>query len=990
MLFWRDFVSALLKSSIENYVETWTTVMDNVQAHDLESVIITSELYRRPSRTPDHQAENQALTSLAEAMSTAPETVLQRLVEAAMALTRSGSAGISLLEPGGENGAFRWVATAGAWSPYRNGTMPREASPCGEVIAREAVLLMKNPERSFPALLRAVPSISEGLLIPFFIDGVPVGTLWTIKHNADDHFEPEDARIVESLARFASAAQKFVLALRSAQDDQLASHTRLRALTLASTDAFYVMSPDMKVLQALSGGEFIADTTNPRQSWIEDYIPKADQARTLAAIDEAIRTEGNFHLEHRVHQIDGSIGWAVSRAVPIVDVSGRITEWFGAAQDITATKQAEAVLRANEERQAFLLKLSDALRAEPGPKAIANRALQMLMEQLRLDRCYVGIYRLAEDIGEFPYQVHDDRLSPMPGQVRLSDFPDSLQVALDRTLVINDVMAMQGLSGSDKDSFDALGMSALIAATLRKGENNPLWAINAISTGPRVWTRDEVALVEEVAERTWAAIERASAEAALHASEERFASFAASSTDVLWIRRADTMEMEYLSPAFAAVYGLDPNEAMGGVHRWAALIVPDDRDVALGHLAAARLGKAAVHEFRIRRPSDGAFRWIRDHDFPLYDGADVKWIGGIATDVTEAKLSAEHQSVLLAELQHRVRNIMAMLRSMVARSVDGAASAADFSTLITGRLRALARTQALLTRAANVGVELGALVHQELKALADHQSQYVLSGPEIVISPKAAEVLSLAVHELATNALKYGALSTPEGTIKVNFEVLDPDGTPRLRLDWSEHRPATPDWSPPTRKGFGSQLITHRVPYELGGRGEIVIGPEDVHVVIEFPLQPGASILETNAPMLGVVSGGSIDMVGEPSLSGQVVLVLEDDFYLAEDATLALRDAGAEVVGPFANAADAMAVLKGGRITAAVLDLNMGAGPSFEMSRAVRDAGAPFVFVTGYDKDAIPEEFADVVRLEKPVEVRDIVRAIAALARPHASTENGR
>ena len=948
---------------------------------DVESVIITRDLERRPSRAPDYQAENRALTSLAEALSSRPETVLQRVVELTMELTRSGSAGISLLEPGGENSAFRWVATAGAWSPYRDGTMPREASPCGEVIAREAVVLMKNPERSFPALLQADPGISEGLLAPFHVDGEPVGTLWTIKHGADDHFETEDARLVESLARFASAAQQVVLALRGAHQDQLASNTRLRALTQASTDAFYVMSPDMLELRALAGGEFIAGTARPSQAWLENYIPVEDHASTLAAIGEAVRTKANFNHEHRVRQIDGGMGWAVSRAVPILDPAGSILEWFGAAQNITATKQAEAARREGEEQQAFLLKLSDALRAEPNAEAMSERALRMLMEQMRLDRCYVGIYRLAEDTAEFPHQVHDDHLAPLPAQVRLSDFPEAFEIARDRTLVIDDVGGMEGLSDGDRASIEGLDIRALIAATLRKGENNPLWAIVATSTAPRVWTQGEASLVEEVAERTWTAVERARTETELRESEARFSQFAASSTDVLWIRRADTMDMEFLSPAFATVYGMAPERAMGAVQHWGALIVPEDRDAALGHLELARRGDPAVHEFRIRRPSDGTFRWIKDHDFPLFDENCVKWVGGIGTDVTEAKLLAEHQSVLLAELQHRVRNIMAMLRSVVKRTAATAESVAAYEGLIIGRLMALARTQTLLTRGVDVGVEIGLIVREELEAQADHQGQYSLSGPEVVISPKAAEVLSLAIHELATNALKYGALSVSEGMVEVAWQVHGADGSPLLRLDWTERRPAPADWSPPTRKGFGSQLIEQRVPYELRGRGEIVIGPEGARAFIEFPLQPGASILETTAPMPSGVSGGSIDMTGEPSLVGQTVLVLEDDFYLAQDATSALSEAGAEVIGPFGTTADALEAVKSHRITAAVIDVNLGAGPSFVIAHALREAGAPFVFLTGYDSKSIPKEFADVVRLEKPTGPRDIIRAVADLAR---------
>ena len=302
---------------------------------------------------------------------------------------------------------------------------------------------------------------------------------------------------------------------------------------------------------------------------------------------------------------------------------------------------------------------------------------------------------------------------------------------------------------------------------------------------------------------------------------------------------------------------------------------------------------------------------------------------------------------MLAERQHRVRNVMAIIRAVIARTAATASSVAAYQALITVRLMALARTQTLLTRAANVGVDLGALVRDELETQAHHEGQYVLSGPGVLLSPKAAEVLSLAIHELATNALKFGAFSRMDGEVEVIWQVLQRNGLSLLELDWTERRRAPADWSPPTRKGFGTQLIEQRVPYELRGRGKIEIRPEGCHAFVEFPLQPGASILETDAPVPSRVSRGSIDMAGEPSLSGQTVLVLEDDFYLAQDVASALRGAGAEVIGPCATAADAIEALKRSTVTAAMLDVNLGTGRSFDLAHALRNTGTPFVFLTG-------------------------------------------
>lgn len=1070
-------------------------------SHTRDDIFITHELESRPKRAPDYERENVALGALAEAMTSAPETILQLLVEAAMALTSSDSAGISLLEPGGENGSFRWVATAGAWAPYRDGSMPREESPCGEVIAREAVLLLKEPHRAFPALLQADPGISEGLLAPFDVDGMPAGTLWAIKHGSEGRFDAEDARLLTSLVRFASVAHQMAGSLGGAEASRLASDARLRALARASSDVFYIMSSDMSELRELAGGDFIADTANPSRAWLRDYIPPEDHEHVGTAIAEAIRTKAVFELEHRVRQADGGIGWALSRAVPILGTGGEIVEWFGAASDITARKLAETTLREGEARQAFLLELSDALRAETSAEAIAYRSLGMLSEQIRIDRCYVGIYRLEEDIGEFPQQVHDDRLPPIPTQVRLSDFPEALRVAFGRTLVVEDALAMKDFSDSDRASFSALGMRAVIAATLRKGENNPLWAIVAGSTDARVWTQSEVSLVEEAAERTWAAIERARAEAALRESEERFRDFAENSADVLWIVNANTMTMEYLSPAFERVWGEARDSVMQDIGRWAELVHPDDREQAAQRMPRLLAGETHTATYRIVRP-DGEVRWIQDTGFPIKQNG-VKRVGGIAQDVTEVKATeaalrdveernrlivenardyailivdpddiitewlpgaeavfgwtreeavgrpagiiftpedqaervpegeiktaardgvapdvrwhqrkdgshvfiegttsplynadgsirgflkigqdvterraaqealeaseqrmrtlvtgipqmvfrshgtgeriwgspqwieytgvsfeesvgygwldgmhpedrertmaawsgveergeyyCEHrifhaaageyrwhqtratplhdkdgsiiewlgtstdveellrlqqrQELLLAELQHRVRNILAMLRSVAGRTAETAETVEDYWQHLEGRISTMARTQGLLTRGIGSGADLQNLVLDELSAQAAQPSRYTVTGPDITLAGKAAEVLGLAIHELATNSVKYGALSAEDGRIDIRWALLEGEERPRLSIIWSEFGVRMDE--PPRRQGFGTELITERVPYELQGTGSIDFRETGLVATIEFPLLETPSILQTDADVKG-------------------------------------------------------------------------------------------------------------------------------------------
>ncbi len=472
--------------------------------------------------------------------------------------------------------------------------------------------------------------------------------------------------------------------------------------------------------------------------------------------------------------------------------------------------------------------------------------------------------------------------------------------------------------------------------------------------------------------------DRKRAEAALRESEERFSQFAKASAAGIWIRDAGTLKMEYISPAIAAIYGVEPGAVLGEVERWAAMVLPEDRDTALSRLDEARQGRSVVHEFRIRRPSDGAFRWIRNTDFPLHDAEGrVQRIGGIAEDVTETRLAVEHQGVLLAELQHRVRNIMAMIRSLARRSAEGAADIDGYRSSLEGRLLALARVQVLLTREAKSGGLLREIIEGEVSAQAQG-GQFELEGPDVRLSPKAVEVLSLALHELATNALKYGAFSVPEGRLKVAWRSFEKRGSLWLAIDWIEQ--GGPPRGPLTRRGFGSDLIEGRVAYELGGIGKIAIEPGGARCHLEFPLEDGESNLETDAPIPTTVSGGSLDMTEVADLTGKTVLVVEDDYYIASDTAAALRSAGAKVIGPCPSVDAALVRLESETPTHAVLDLNLGGGgPRFEIAYLLKARAVPYVFLTGYDAAAVPADLVDVVRLQKPIPMRNIVEAVAAL-----------
>ncbi len=196
---------------------------------EFDDVLITAELARRPFRAPDCAAESRALGMLAQEMATNPAGVLQKCAELALELCQAESAGVSILELGGENGLFRWQAAAGAVAAHLHGTAPRPASPCGMVIAHDSVLLFKEAERVFPSTRDLKPRIHESLITPWHVNGEAAGTLWAMKHTPDGHFDAEDARLLQSLAWFAAAAHQTTGAVKSARTDETARRETLEA-----------------------------------------------------------------------------------------------------------------------------------------------------------------------------------------------------------------------------------------------------------------------------------------------------------------------------------------------------------------------------------------------------------------------------------------------------------------------------------------------------------------------------------------------------------------------------------------------------------------------------------------------------------------------------------------------------------------------------------------------------------------------------------------
>jgi len=241
---------------------------------------------------------------------------------------------------------------------------------------------------------------------------------------------------------------------------------------------------------------------------------------------------------------------------------------------------------------------------------------------------------------------------------------------------------------------------------------------------------------------------------------------------------------------------------------------------------------------------DGTRRWLKVGAVPSFRDGRISGGVVIAHDVTEAKESAERMKVLVAELQHRTRNVIAVVRALADKTLAGSASLDDFGAKYRARLAALARVQGLLSNL-NKGdrVTFDALLRAELAAhAAFDDARVALDGPAGVrLRSSSVQTLALALHELATNASKYGALAQPEGRLAVRWRVATgADGERRIEVEWCECGAAMPAEAD-TRQGYGRELIERVLPYQLQAQTSYQLGPDGVHCAITLRITGGAA-----------------------------------------------------------------------------------------------------------------------------------------------------
>ena len=342
----------------------------------------------------------------------------------------------------------------------------------------------------------------------------------------------------------------------------------------------------------------------------------------------------------------------------------------------------------------------------------------------------------------------------------------------------------------------------------------------------------------------------------------------------------------------------------------------------------------------------------------------------------ERQIAAERQELLIAELNHRVRNILGLIRGLVRQSAGGGSTVEAFVRELDGRIHALARAHNQITSDNWGPAPLKGLIETEAAAyLGGRSDRIATDGPEVLLTPHAFSTLALVLHELVTNSAKYGGLSD-SGGVSATWRI---DGTGDLVLTWQES--GGPPVAPPRRQGFGTTIIRRSIPYDLGGEAHIdfaVTGLSARFVIPGRHLGERRQDRAAGASAAGIAGAEPIAPIAP--IPGGTVMLVEDSLIIAMDAEDILLRLGAEHVTTIASVAQGLAELATGTPDLAILDINLGAETSLPIADRLRAAAVPFLFATGYGEQVrLPEAHGAAPVLQKPYTIESVARAIGAL-----------
>lgn len=360
--------------------------------------------------------------------------------------------------------------------------------------------------------------------------------------------------------------------------------------------------------------------------------------------------------------------------------------------------------------------------------------------------------------------------------------------------------------------------------------------------------------------------------------------------------------------------------------------------------------------------------------------AEVTRAALVEVGLRHSELMAEERSradvrqrMLNEELNHRVKNILALIKSLVGQPLQEGRTLTDYVSSLKGRIQALSFAHDQVVRGDGGGL-LCDLLEAELSPYRQPAIAIAFNGPPLLLDARAFSVMALVLHELSTNAAKYGALSRPGGRLDVSWS-LKPDGD--CNIAWRET--GGPPVSPPSRTGFGTALIDRSVPYDLGGRSEVIYEREGVLANFVLPARH-VSLAPARSDRMSGENATPPKPASSALAADLKVMLVEDQMLIALDVESMLGDHGVFNVTTSASAADALERLSTGTPDVAILDVNLGVGTSLAVARELAQRGVPFLFATGYGKsEMIPPDFSSVPVVRKPYDEAALMTALAGI-----------
>ncbi len=399
-----------------------------------------------------------------------------------------------------------------------------------------------------------------------------------------------------------------------------------------------------------------------------------------------------------------------------------------------------------------------------------------------------------------------------------------------RQIIIEDVEADENFAPLRHVAL-AAGFRAVQATPLIAYDGKPLGVLSTHFCNVRRPSEHQMRILDLYARRAVDFIERHRSEEALRRSEERYKGIYENAGTGIYI--ADLAgRFQNCNPAYASMHGYTEEELRKLTTK--DLVHPEDWPQHIPQIQLLTTEKIRSFEIMNRCiAKTGDILWVHKRVSLLRDAAGrPESMIALVTDMTARKRAEDARELLHAELDHRVKNALATVSAVVAHTQVGSRSVASFAAALKGRIRSMATTHELLSARRWQGISFTELVRRELAPYASRNNTQ-MNGPEVILEPEAGLAIAMVLHELATNAAKYGALSTKGGHVMITWERRLHGQPPDLILNWKEF--GGPPVATPEKSSFGTSTIRDLIPYEFGGRVDLTLAPEGVRCCIELP-----------------------------------------------------------------------------------------------------------------------------------------------------------